>query len=200
MGRRSLAILFFIVIAGLALAPPFKAAAPIRLARHPDYHAGKIAFSYLGDIWIANEDGAGVQRITDNLAREIYPRFSPDGKSLAFSSNRSRQQRRLHRLDDRWRAAATHVSLWRLTMSSAGRGMRRTWSSVPTAETARFRASPRCIRSPSVADRRSRCQWTGDTGAATRLTDRRSSSTGIRRPGRASTIAGAMPRTCGSPI
>ena len=35
-------------------------AAPIRLARHPDYHGGKIAFSYLGDIWIANEDGANV--------------------------------------------------------------------------------------------------------------------------------------------
>jgi tricorn protease len=88
MGRRSLAVLFFIVIAGLAVALPFKAAAPIRLARHPDYHAGKITFSYLGDIWTANEDGAAVQRLTDNLAREIYPRFSPDGKSLAFSSNR----------------------------------------------------------------------------------------------------------------
>jgi tricorn protease len=35
-------------------------AAPIRLARHPDYHAGKVAFSYLGDIWIANEDGTNV--------------------------------------------------------------------------------------------------------------------------------------------
>ena len=47
-----------------------------------------MAFSYLGDIWIANEDGSGVQRITDNRAREIYPRFSPDGKWIAFSSNR----------------------------------------------------------------------------------------------------------------
>ena len=64
------------------------AAAPIRLARHPDYHAGKITFSYLGDIWIANEDGSGVVRLTDNVAREIYPRFSPDGRWIAFSSNR----------------------------------------------------------------------------------------------------------------
>ncbi len=61
---------------------------PIRLPRHPDYHAGRIAFSYLGDIWVANEDGSNVQRITDNSAREVYPRFSPDGRSLAFSSNR----------------------------------------------------------------------------------------------------------------
>jgi tricorn protease len=64
------------------------AAAPIRLARHPDYHAGKIAFSYLGDIWVANENGANVHRITDNKAREVYPRFSPDGRWIAFSSNR----------------------------------------------------------------------------------------------------------------
>src|SRR4051812_42651546 len=51
------------------------AAAPVRLARHPDYHAGRIAFSYLGDIWTANEDGTVVQRLTDNRAREVYPRF-----------------------------------------------------------------------------------------------------------------------------
>ena len=75
----------FILALGVALPA---AAAPIRLARHPDYHAGKVTFSYLGDIWIANEDGSNVQRLTDNTAREIYPRFSPDGKWIAFSSNR----------------------------------------------------------------------------------------------------------------
>src|SRR5512141_2451350 len=63
-------------------------AGPIKFARMPDYHAGKVAFSYLGDIWTANEDGSAVQRITDNAAREVYPRFSPDGQWLAFSSNR----------------------------------------------------------------------------------------------------------------
>jgi hypothetical protein len=51
-------------------------AAPVRLARILDYHAGKITFSYLGDIWTANEDGSAVHRLTDNIAREVYPRFS----------------------------------------------------------------------------------------------------------------------------
>src|SRR5262245_46439706 len=63
-------------------------AGPIKLARHPDYHAGKVAFSYLGDIWVAGEDGSSPQRLTVNSAREVYPRFSPDGKWIAFSSNR----------------------------------------------------------------------------------------------------------------
>src|SRR4051794_8296522 len=73
----------------MALACALPAAAdPVRLARHPDYHAGRVAFSYLGDIWTANEDGTAIHRLTDNIAREVYPRFSPDGKWIAFASNR----------------------------------------------------------------------------------------------------------------
>ena len=64
------------------------AAGPIRLARHPAYHAGKIAFSYLGDIWTADENGSDAHRFTDHSARDVYPRFSPDGRWIAFSSNR----------------------------------------------------------------------------------------------------------------
>src|SRR5262245_3302251 len=75
--------------AAVWLAAPASGAGAIKLARHPDYHAGKIAFSYLGDIWTASEDGSSVQRLTDNSARETYPRFSPDGKWIAFSSNRN---------------------------------------------------------------------------------------------------------------
>ncbi|HEX2457094.1 MAG TPA: hypothetical protein VHI99_25570, partial [Vicinamibacterales bacterium] len=86
--RASLGALLIALCALVLDAAPPPAAAPVRLARHPDYHAGKVTFSYLGDIWLANEDGSGVQRITDNRAREIYPRFSPDGKWIAFSSNR----------------------------------------------------------------------------------------------------------------
>jgi tricorn protease len=62
--------------------------AQIKLLRHPTYSNGKVAFSYLGDLWIANENGTGVTRLTDNAARDIYPRFSPDGNWIAFSSNR----------------------------------------------------------------------------------------------------------------
>jgi tricorn protease len=65
------------------------ASADNKLLRHPSYHKGKVAFSYLGDIWVAAEDGSGVARLTDHKARDIYPRFSPDGAWIAFSSNRA---------------------------------------------------------------------------------------------------------------
>ncbi len=85
--RASVAVCLTAVLA-LAFGSAFPTAAPVRLARHPDYYGGKVVFSYLGDIWMANEDGSNVHRLTDNLAREVYPRFSPDGRSIAFSSNR----------------------------------------------------------------------------------------------------------------
>ena len=60
-----------------------------KLLRHPTYSKGRIAFSYLGDIWIVNEDGKNPERLTDNKAHDYLPRFSPDGNSIAFSSNRA---------------------------------------------------------------------------------------------------------------
>jgi tricorn protease len=67
---------------------PVTVQAQVKMLRHPTFSKGKIAFSYLGDIWIANENGSNIVRLTDNTAREIYPRFSPDGNWIAFSSNR----------------------------------------------------------------------------------------------------------------
>jgi tricorn protease len=60
-----------------------------RLVRYPHYNDGRVTFSYLGDIWVANEDGRNIQRLTVNRARDVYPRFSPDGKWVAFSSDRN---------------------------------------------------------------------------------------------------------------
>ena len=65
-----------------------RAANEARLVRYPHYHAGKVTFTYLADIWTADENGQNVRRITVNRARDVYPRFSPDGQWIAFSSDR----------------------------------------------------------------------------------------------------------------
>ena len=77
-------VLFSVALSVASLAP----AKEIRIPRHPDYHAGKIVFSYLGSLWLVNEDGSHPRRLTVNPARDTFPRFSPDGKWIAFSSNR----------------------------------------------------------------------------------------------------------------
>src|SRR5438034_10183049 len=56
-----------------------------KLVRYPSYHNGRVAFTYLGDIWTADENGQNIQSLTVNKARDAYPRFSPDGKWCAFS-------------------------------------------------------------------------------------------------------------------
>jgi tricorn protease len=79
-------ILFFVLC--VALVATAVAAKPIKLARQPDYHSGKIVFSYMGDLWLVNEDGSNPRRLTVHTARDTNPRFSPDGKWIAFSSDR----------------------------------------------------------------------------------------------------------------
>lgn len=70
----------------LAAAPAL--AEPIKFARHPHVAQGKLAFAYHGDIWVANADGSHPTRLTAHVARDTFPRFSPDGKWVAFTSNR----------------------------------------------------------------------------------------------------------------
>ena len=60
-----------------------------RLVRYPHYHNGRVVFTYLADIWTADENGQNIQRLTVNRARDVYARFSPDGKWIAFSSDRN---------------------------------------------------------------------------------------------------------------
>lgn len=62
--------------------------AQTRLLRQPHFHEGLIVFSYQGDIWSVREDGSQALRLTTHPARDIAPKFSPDGKWIAFSSDR----------------------------------------------------------------------------------------------------------------
>jgi tricorn protease len=56
-----------------------------RLLRFPDIHKDKVAFMYGGDLWMASSSGGTARRITTHRGRELFPKFSPDGKWLAFT-------------------------------------------------------------------------------------------------------------------
>ena len=76
-------------IGSLLLVSACVAAQGTRLLRQPAISSNQIAFEYGGDIWVTPKSGGEAKRITSTAAVEGNPHFSPDGKWLAFSSNRS---------------------------------------------------------------------------------------------------------------
>ncbi|ROL58804.1 protease, partial [Bacteroidetes/Chlorobi group bacterium ChocPot_Mid] len=56
-----------------------------RLLRYPNTSKTQIAFTYGGDIYTVPLQGGLARRITVSDGIEIFPRFSPDGKTIAFS-------------------------------------------------------------------------------------------------------------------
>ena len=54
-----------------------------RLMRFPDIYKDKIVFSYAGDLWLSA--GGEARRITSSPGLELFPKFSPDGKWIAFT-------------------------------------------------------------------------------------------------------------------
>jgi tricorn protease len=58
---------------------------PTRLLRQPDIWGDKVVFVYAGDLWTAAASGGPARRLTAHPGDELYPKFSPDGKWIAFT-------------------------------------------------------------------------------------------------------------------
>ncbi|MFW5886996.1 MAG: S41 family peptidase, partial [Bacteroidota bacterium] len=56
-----------------------------RLLRFPSIHEDKIVFSYAGDLYLVDSSGGMARKITSHEGYEMFPRFSPDGKHIAFT-------------------------------------------------------------------------------------------------------------------
>jgi tricorn protease len=78
------------LLLGVLPSMPATAQEPIRFARTPDISPdGKlVTFSYLGDLWVVETIGGTARPITSHPAHDVNPVFSPDGRFIAFTSNR----------------------------------------------------------------------------------------------------------------
>ena len=83
--RRFFAFVVIFVVLGCACLTAAQEAQEGRLLRFPDIYKDKIAFMYGGDLWLASSSGGAARRITSHPGRELFPKFSPDGKWLAFT-------------------------------------------------------------------------------------------------------------------
>lgn len=76
-----------LLAASLSLAPMQEGPLWMRYpAVSPD--GDRIAFAYLGDIWIVSSEGGEARQLTRHPARDYRPVWSPDGASIAFASDR----------------------------------------------------------------------------------------------------------------
>ncbi len=57
----------------------------MRLMRFPAIHGDQVVFSYAGDLYTVTTDGGIARRITSDQGYEMFPRFSPDGRYVAFT-------------------------------------------------------------------------------------------------------------------
>ena len=60
-------------------------AGPTRLLRQPDIWRDQVVFVYAGDLWTASASGGPARRLTAHPGDELYPKYSPDGKWIAFT-------------------------------------------------------------------------------------------------------------------
>jgi len=60
-----------------------------RLLRQPNISDQHVVFTYGGDLWITAKTGGNATRLTSTAAVDKDPYFSPDGQTIAFTSNRS---------------------------------------------------------------------------------------------------------------
>ncbi|MEW6198236.1 MAG: hypothetical protein AB1601_06180 [Planctomycetota bacterium] len=57
------------------------------MMRYPDVSATHVVFAYAGDLWLAPRTGGVAVPLASPPGSETFPRFSPDGQTVAFVGN-----------------------------------------------------------------------------------------------------------------
>ncbi len=56
-----------------------------RVLRFPAIHGNQIVFTSGGDLYTVNSDGGIARKLTSHIGYEMFPKFSPDGRYIAFT-------------------------------------------------------------------------------------------------------------------
>ena len=104
---RVLALSALGAVCALVAAPP--AAAQTKLLRFPDIHGDRVVFTHAGDLWVAPAAGGTATRLTAHPGLELFAKFSPDGKWIAFTGQYDGDEQVYVMPSDGRRAAPAHV-------------------------------------------------------------------------------------------
>jgi tricorn protease len=74
----TLALIFF---------QPLTAQIDAGLFRYPDVSKTQIVFTYANDLWVMSKDGGTASKLSSPAGVEIFPKFSPDGNTIAYTGN-----------------------------------------------------------------------------------------------------------------
>ncbi len=77
----------FLLLLCISITGNITAQVNARMLQFPDVSATHITFTYADDIWIVAKEGGTAHKLTSAKGTELFARFSPDGKQIAFSGN-----------------------------------------------------------------------------------------------------------------
>src|SRR5262249_13478733 len=66
---------------------PVRAEDEARLLRFPASHGDQVVFTYAGNLYTVSASGGTARRLTSHEGFEMFARFSPDGKQIAFTGH-----------------------------------------------------------------------------------------------------------------
>ena len=78
-------IFLFILVCIFLVHVSLQAQDEARLLRFPAIYDNQLVFTYAGDLYTVSADGGIARKLTNHIGYEMFARFSPDGKTLAFT-------------------------------------------------------------------------------------------------------------------